>query len=126
MDVGQRPRAAHDSGAPPVVHYAQPTHTAGKDLYVTETTDLAIPEASSLPRSEAGEHPSEPSSNGAAPAATSTSGANTAPASSTEAEAKPRRRASGLTGLLLPELQQLAGQLGIGGTAKMRKGDLLR
>jgi transcription termination factor Rho len=107
------------------VHYAQPTHTAGKDLYVTETTDLAIPEASSLPRSEAGEHPSEPSSNGAAPAATSTSGANTAPASSTEAEAKPRRRASGLTGLLLPELQQLAGQLGIGGTAKMRKGDLL-
>jgi transcription termination factor Rho len=125
MDVGQRPRAAHDSGAPPVVHYAQPTHTAGKDLYVTETTDLAIPEASSLPRSEAGEHPSEPSSNGAAPAATSTSGANTAPASSTEAEAKPRRRASGLTGLLLPELQQLAGQLGIGGTAKMRKGDLL-
>jgi len=107
------------------VHYAQPTHTAGKDLYVTETTDLAIPEASSLPRSEAGEHPSEPSSNGAAPAATSASGANTAPASSTEAEAKPRRRASGLTGLLLPELQQLAGQLGIGGTAKMRKGDLL-
>ncbi|MDQ4037279.1 MAG: transcription termination factor Rho, partial [Actinomycetota bacterium] len=39
--------------------------------------------------------------------------------------AKPRRRATGLTGMLLPELQQLAGQLGISGTAKMRKGDLL-
>jgi len=109
-----------------VVQYAQQTHTAGKDLYVTETTDLATPEATSHPRSEAGAQRFDSSSNGAAPAPTSTGGASTtAPAGTPEAEAKPRRRASGLTGMLLPELQQLAGQLGIGGTAKMRKGDLL-
>jgi transcription termination factor Rho len=38
----------------------------------------------------------------------------------------PRRRsAGGLAGKLLPELQQMAGALGITGTARMRKGDLI-
>src|SRR3954452_25140601 len=36
-----------------------------------------------------------------------------------------RRRGSGLSGMLLPELQRLAAELGIPGTARMRKGDLV-
>ncbi|MGY1769705.1 transcription termination factor Rho [Blastococcus sp. SYSU D00813] len=36
-----------------------------------------------------------------------------------------RRRGSGLSGMLLPELQRLAAELGISGTARMRKGDLV-
>jgi transcription termination factor Rho len=36
-----------------------------------------------------------------------------------------RRSGGGLAGKLLPELQQLAGDLGIAGTAKMRKGELI-
>ncbi len=36
-----------------------------------------------------------------------------------------RRRGSGLSGMVLPELQQLAGSLGITGTARMRKSDLV-
>ena len=93
---------------------------------MTETTDLATPEATGPRRSEAGDHRFDASSNGAATAPTSTRAVSSPnSAKSSEAEAKPRRRASGLTGMLLPELQQLAGQLGIGGTAKLRKGDLL-
>src|SRR5579875_1505895 len=41
------------------------------------------------------------------------------------ANGRPRRRSAGLSGMLLPELQQLAGDLGIPGTAKMRKGQLI-
>ncbi|TQN41707.1 transcription termination factor Rho [Blastococcus colisei] len=37
----------------------------------------------------------------------------------------PRRRGNGLSGMLLPELQRLAGELGISGTGRMRKGDLV-
>src|SRR6476469_9089980 len=36
-----------------------------------------------------------------------------------------RRRGAGLSGMLLPELQRLAGELGIPGTGRMRKGDLV-
>jgi transcription termination factor Rho len=36
-----------------------------------------------------------------------------------------RKRGGGLSSKLLPELQQLAGDLGISGTAKMRKGELI-
>jgi transcription termination factor Rho len=74
--------------------------TAGKDLYVSEITDLV---------------------------ATGTQDA----AGSTEASAasgtagSPRRRGNGLSGMLLPELQRLAGELGISGTGRMRKGDLV-
>ncbi|SOD93282.1 transcription termination factor Rho [Blastococcus haudaquaticus] len=39
--------------------------------------------------------------------------------------ASPRRRGNGLSGMLLPELQRLAGELGISGTGRMRKGDLV-
>jgi transcription termination factor Rho len=39
--------------------------------------------------------------------------------------AAPRRKAAGLSGKLLPELQQLAGDLGIPGTAKLRKNELI-
>ncbi len=48
-----------------------------------------------------------------------------AAATESEAGAKPRRRTGGLSGMLLPELQTLAGDLGITGTAKMRKGQLI-
>jgi transcription termination factor Rho len=47
-----------------------------------------------------------------------------APAASGQA-GRSRRRGSGLSGMLLPELQQLAAQLGIAGTARMRKGELV-
>ena len=36
-----------------------------------------------------------------------------------------KRRGSGLSGKLLPELQQMACDLGITGTAKMRKSELI-
>ncbi|MFQ1001492.1 transcription termination factor Rho [Modestobacter sp. SSW1-42] len=39
--------------------------------------------------------------------------------------ARSRRRGTGLSGMLLPELQRLAGELGIPGTGKMRKSDLV-
>ncbi len=41
------------------------------------------------------------------------------------AETRPRRRAAGLSGMLLPELQSLAASLGITGTGRMRKGELV-
>ncbi|GAA4744565.1 hypothetical protein GCM10023328_28090 [Modestobacter marinus] len=53
----------------------------------------------------------------AAPSDEAAAGSGTAPRS--------RRRGSGLAGMLLPELQRLAGELGIPGTGKMRKSDLV-
>ncbi|MFW3171128.1 Rho termination factor N-terminal domain-containing protein, partial [Geodermatophilus sp. CPCC 206100] len=47
-----------------------------------------------------------------------------APAAS-ETTGRTRRRGSGLASMLLPELQRLAAELGISGTARMRKGDLV-
>jgi transcription termination factor Rho len=47
-------------------------------------------------------------------------------ADSAEAGATRRRRSgTGLSGMLLPELQSLAASLGISGTARMRKGELV-
>jgi len=51
-----------------------------------------------------------------------------APETASPAEtSKPRRRAAGggLSAMLLPELQKLAGELSITGTARMRKGELI-
>ncbi len=74
--------------------------TAGKDLYVSESTDLAM--------------------TGSQDAA----GTSEAPAAP-EAAGRARRRGTGLSGMLLPELQRLAAELGISGTGRMRKGDLV-
>src|SRR4051794_39406412 len=74
--------------------------TAGKDLYVSESTDLV------------GTGEQDAAGSNEAPAASGTAG-------------RSRRRGSGLTGMLLPELQQLAAELGISGTGRMRKGDLV-
>jgi transcription termination factor Rho len=74
--------------------------TAGKDLYVSESTDLAM--------------------TGAQDAA----GTSEAPAAA-EPAGRARRRGTGLSGMLLPELQRLAAELGIPGTGRMRKGDLV-
>ncbi len=74
--------------------------TAGKDLYVSESTDLAM----------TGAHDAAGTSE--APAAPETAG-------------RARRRGAGLSGMLLPELQRLAAELGISGTGRMRKGDLV-
>jgi transcription termination factor Rho len=52
------------------------------------------------------------------------SGTSEAPAAS-GTTGSPRRRGNGLSGMLLPELQRLAGELGIPGTGRMRKGDLV-
>ena len=67
---------------------------------MSETTDLAV--------------------NGSQDAAAPTE----APAAS-GTTASARRRGNGLSGMLLPELQRLAGELGISGTGRMRKGDLV-
>ena len=48
-----------------------------------------------------------------------------APQDSTSTTAKPRKRAAGLSGMVLAELQSVAGELGISGTARMRKGQLI-
>jgi transcription termination factor Rho len=58
------------------------------------------------------------------------SSTSTAPATSNGHAAdattdRPRRKPAGLSGKLLPELQQLAGDLGISGTAKLRKNELI-
>ncbi|MFL6072917.1 MAG: transcription termination factor Rho [Mycobacteriales bacterium] len=51
---------------------------------------------------------------------------NSAPIEAAPSEgAKPRRRGSGLSGMVLAELQALAGRLGITGTTRMRKSDLI-
>jgi transcription termination factor Rho len=43
----------------------------------------------------------------------------------TQSNGSPPRRRAGLSGMVLAELRELAGQLGITGTAGMRKGDLI-
>ena len=55
---------------------------------------------------------------------TETQGANGSASKSTANGGATRRRA-GLSGMVLAELRELAGQLGISGTAGMRKGDLI-
>ncbi|UED84034.1 transcription termination factor Rho [Streptomyces profundus] len=62
-----------------------------------------------------------------ADSADKTSGAATASATDAPASAAPRRRRSGtgLDGMVLAELQQVASQLGIRGTARMRKSQLI-
>ena len=67
---------------------------------MSETTDLAATGAQDAPGTSE------------APAASGTAGS-------------PRRRGNGLSGMLLPELQRLAAELGISGTGRMRKGDLV-
>jgi transcription termination factor Rho len=68
---------------------------------------------------------------GAATLTATDSSSSTAPATSNghaaaaDATDRPRRKAAGLSGKLLPELQQLAGDLGISGTAKLRKNELI-
>jgi transcription termination factor Rho len=49
----------------------------------------------------------------------------TAAGSAGNGQAATKRRGSGLAGMLLPELQQMASGLGISGTAKMRKSELI-
>ncbi|WP_020657281.1 transcription termination factor Rho [Amycolatopsis benzoatilytica] len=54
------------------------------------------------------------------------SGDAAAPAADTTgAAAAPKRRAGGLSGMVIAELRQLAGELGVGETTGMRKGDLI-
>jgi transcription termination factor Rho len=60
-------------------------------------------------------------------AATLTAAKDSTPSTSETANGSggARRRTAGLSAKLLPELQQLAGDLGISGTAKLRKGQLI-
>ncbi|HEX8868128.1 MAG TPA: Rho termination factor N-terminal domain-containing protein, partial [Lentzea sp.] len=57
-------------------------------------------------------------------AAASGSGAEETALSTPSNGTTPRRRA-GLSGMVLAELRELAGQMGITGTAGLRKGDLI-
>lgn len=50
---------------------------------------------------------------------------NVAGDATTAAPARRRRSGTGLSAMLLPELQSLAASLGISGTARMRKGELI-
>jgi transcription termination factor Rho len=59
------------------------------------------------------------------PAAQDTGAASSSGASGQAAETPRRRRGSGLSAMLLPELKQLAGGLGIKGAGAMRKGQLI-
>src|SRR4051794_41097480 len=63
---------------------------------------------------------SDPPNDGPATAAT-----ESAATANGNGSAPRRRSAGGLAGKLLPELQQLAGDLGITGTARMRKSELI-
>jgi transcription termination factor Rho len=56
---------------------------------------------------------------------TADSSTSTSSESANGSSAGARRRTTGLSAKLLPELQQLAGDLGISGTAKLRKGQLI-
>jgi transcription termination factor Rho len=56
---------------------------------------------------------------------TATDPSTSTPTASNGHAAAPRRKAAGLSGKLLPELQQLAGDLGISGTGKLRKNELI-
>jgi transcription termination factor Rho len=58
-------------------------------------------------------------------AATLTAAEETAPARSANGDNGSKRRGGGLSAKLLPELQQIAGDLGISGAAKLRKGQLI-
>jgi transcription termination factor Rho len=61
----------------------------------------------------------------AAPASQDTGAAGATGATEPAAETPRRRRGSGLSAMLLPELKQLAGGLGIKGAGTMRKGQLI-
>lgn len=80
---------------------------------MSDTTDLMGVNAAGTASSDAG-NASAPATD--APAAPAT-GASTAP--------KRRRSGTGLDGMVLAELQQVASGLGIKGTARMRKGQLI-
>ncbi len=54
-----------------------------------------------------------------------TSGVPTVADDASAGTARRRRSGSGLTAMLLPELQSMAASLGISGTARMRKGELI-
>jgi len=54
-----------------------------------------------------------------------TADSSAAPHDAPAGSARPRRRSGGLSGMVLSELTQLAGTLGISGTSKMRKSDLI-
>ncbi|HEX7745852.1 MAG TPA: Rho termination factor N-terminal domain-containing protein, partial [Micromonosporaceae bacterium] len=54
-----------------------------------------------------------------------TSGVPSVAGAATAGPVRRRRTGTGLSAMLLPELQSLAASLGISGTARMRKGDLI-
>jgi transcription termination factor Rho len=60
-----------------------------------------------------------------APASAGRSGDTSADQPAPAGKAPARKKATGLSGMVLAELQGLAGELGISGTAKMRKGQLI-
>jgi len=132
-EPGQRrtPRTTRDSGHQPAAHAAGPAPWEG--LLVSETIDLysgstGEPEESpSLARSgvaqQAGTSPAQAGAVRSWPDAddgTGTGGADTAVKS-----AAARRSGTGLSAMVLPDLQRLAQSLGLTGTARLRKGDLI-
>ncbi|HEY0636622.1 MAG TPA: Rho termination factor N-terminal domain-containing protein, partial [Pseudonocardiaceae bacterium] len=72
------------------------------DLLSGEASDVQVDRAPSTTQPEAATAAGAPAENGSAP-----------------------RRRAGLTGMVLADLRQLAGSLGITDTAGMRKGDLI-
>ncbi len=118
---------AHRAGAPPPAQTFRPGHSPGERLsgfQNAEPESLVRQCAHSIPLHEGHSLVSDTTTDlvdarpepGTAPDSTH---------GSAPAESRPRRKAAGLNGMVLAELQAVAGSLGIGGTAKMRKGQLI-
>jgi len=91
---------------------------------VSDTTEL-FTGSSGVPEASPGYTPAGPGlSPPAAGAAGSASGTD-APAGETVTDKPPRRGGSGLSGMLLADLQRLAQSMGITGTGRMRKSQLI-
>jgi transcription termination factor Rho len=91
--------------------YCAAAPITGKDPLVSHTHDTETGTAT-MTATDSSTSTAAATSNGHAAAADATTD-------------RPRRKPAGLSGKLLPELQQLAGDLGISGTAKLRKNELI-
>jgi transcription termination factor Rho len=120
------PSVQRDSGHRQAAYATGPAPREGP--LVSETMDLFSAELPEPDRPAAGAAPSAGTSHEADGAVRSwpdANGAAPADVAGSAGGAQPRSRNTGLSALLLPELQRIAQSEGITGTAKMRKGQLI-
>src|SRR5580693_3579176 len=125
------PRTTRDSGHRAAAPVAGPAPWEGP--LVSETIDLfsgssGEPEESPGPSRSAGQPAGVAPAAGTSPAQTgavrSRPGADDGTSAATQPAAG-KRAGTGLNGMLMPELQRLAQSLGLTGTTRLRKGDLV-